>query len=556
MDFTYVCGTKVDSITKGTESITYGYDGKLVTSETMAGILNQLLGYTYNNDFNLTGLTYAGDTTSYLYDNDGLLTGAGSFTITRNAGNGLPESVTGGALSLTRGFNGYGEVEGQDFTVSGQNLTSWNLIRDNNGRITNKSETVGGTSSDYIYTYDAMGRLLTVTKDSTMVEEYQYDANGTRNYEMNTLRGIAGRSFTYSDEDHLLTVGSTTYQYNLDGFLTTKTEGTDITTYDYSSRGELLSVTLPDNRIIEYVHDPLGRRIAKKVNGTITEKYLWQGLTRLLAVYDGSDSLVQCFEYADGRIPVAMISGGSTYYLTYDQVSSLRVVADASGNVIKRIDYDSFGNIIGNTNPSFEVPFGFAGGLHDRDTGLVRFGLRDYDPDVGRWTAKDPYSLRGGDTDLYGYCLSDPVNLIDPNGQVGIAGAIIGATAGAYGGFLSGIQSGNVWTGIAAGAVGGIAGGLVGIAFPQLGEVIGGIVGGMIGGASGGATGKALRSPCASLGDISWAAGKGLGIGAVAGVIGGGVVGSAATIGATGPAVRVASAMITAPISWGMRMVW
>jgi RHS repeat-associated protein len=37
----------------------------------------------------------------------------------------------------------------------------------------------------------------------------------------------------------------------------------------------------------------------------------------------------------------------------------------------------------------FTVPFGFAGGLQDKDTGLVRFGYRDYDPDVGRWTAKE-----------------------------------------------------------------------------------------------------------------------------------------------------------------------
>ena len=218
---------------------------------------------------------------------------------------------------------------------------------------------------------------------------------------------------TYSDEDHLLTAGNATYQYNVDGFLTTKTQGADITTYDYSSRGELLGVTLPDSTNIEYVHDPLGRRIAKVVNGSITERYLWQSLTRLLAVYDGSDNLLVRFEYADARMPVAMTKGGSTYYLTYDQVGSLRVVADASGNVVKLIEYDSFGNIINDSNPAFEIPFGFAGGLQDRDTCLVRFGYRDYDPDTGRWTAKDPILFKGGDTDLYGYCLNDPINWVD-----------------------------------------------------------------------------------------------------------------------------------------------
>jgi len=418
IDLTYLCGTKVGSISKETESITYGYDGKLVTSETLSGTLNQSLSYGYNNDFNMNSFTYAGDTHMYSYDDDGLLTGAGGFAIFRNAGNGLPEAVTGGALNLNRTFNGYGEVDAQDFTVSGSSLTSWNLARDDNGRITQKTETVNGDMSNYIYTYDPMGRLLTVTKDSTLAEEYQYGMNGTRTHEMNALRGISGRTFDYSDEDHLLTAGGATYQYNVDGFLTTKTDGADVTTYNYSSRGELLGVTLPDGTNIEYIHDPIGRRVAKLVNGVTTEKYLWQGFTRLLAVYDGSDNLIMRFEYADGRMPVAMTKGGATYYLTYDQVGSLRVVANASGTAIKRIDYDSFGNIINDTNPSSTIPFGFAGGLQDIDTKLVRFGFRDYDPDVGRWTAKDPILFAAGDVDLYGYCVSDPITLVDASGML------------------------------------------------------------------------------------------------------------------------------------------
>ena len=239
-----------------------------------------------------------------------------------------------------------------------------------------------------------------------------------------------------------------------------------------------MSVTLSDGRIIEYVHDPLGRRIAKKVNGAITEKYLWQGLTRLLAIYDGSDNLLMRFEYVDGRMPITMTKGGSTYYLTYDQVGSLRVVADVSGNVIKRIDYDSFGNIIEDTDPTFEVPFGFAGGLHDRDTGLVRFGYRDYDPDIGRWTAKDPILFAGGDTDLYGYCLSDPINLIDPTGE--IFSTIIGAVAGASSGFISGLERGNIAAGILGGIAGGVTGALVGTINPLAGGAAGGAIGGAI----------------------------------------------------------------------------
>jgi len=94
----------------------------------------------------------------------------------------------------------------------------------------------------------------------------------------------------------------------------------------------------------------------------------------------------------------------------------LRVITDVNGTVVKRIDYDAFGNIITDSNPSFEIPFGFAGGLHDRDTGLVRFGFRDYDSETGRWTAKDPIMFLSGQTDVYGYTFSDPVNFVDPEG--------------------------------------------------------------------------------------------------------------------------------------------
>jgi RHS repeat-associated protein len=153
------------------------------------------------------------------------------------------------------------------------------------------------------------------------------------------------------------------------------------------------------------------------VNGTIVEKYLWKDAITLLAVYDGSDNLVTRFNYGDDRLPLSMTHNGSTYYLLVDPIGSLRAVTDASGNLIKRVDYDTFGNIIVDTNPALSVPFGFAGGLQDRTTGLVRFGARDYDPAIGRWIAQDPIDFAGGDTNLYGYVMNDPVNWVDPEGR-------------------------------------------------------------------------------------------------------------------------------------------
>ena len=65
----------------------------------------------------------------------------------------------------------------------------------------------------------------------------------------------------------------------------------------------------------------------------------------------------------------------------------------------------------------------------------MRFGVRDYDAEVGRWTAVDPILFAGGDTNLYGYVENNPVNLIDPYGlatfSIGIGGAFQQTAAGA-----------------------------------------------------------------------------------------------------------------------------
>lgn len=87
-------------------------------------------------------------------------------------------------------------------------------------------------------------------------------------------------------------------------------------------------------------------------------------MTRLLALYDGSDNLLMRFDYIGSRMPIAMTKEGVTSYLIYDQVGSLRMVADTSGNVVKKTEYDASSNIIEDSNPALHVAFGFAGGQH------------------------------------------------------------------------------------------------------------------------------------------------------------------------------------------------
>jgi RHS repeat-associated protein len=100
------------------------------------------------------------------------------------------------------------------------------------------------------------------------------------------------------------------------------------------------------------------------------------------------------------------------------------VVDVATGAIVQELGYDAWGRVLVDTAPGTQ-PFGFAGGLYDAETGLVRFGVRDYDAEVGRWTAKDPVEFQ--DTaNLYEYVRSNPVNLFDPSGEDTLVGILVG----------------------------------------------------------------------------------------------------------------------------------
>src|SRR5262249_6552833 len=156
----------------------------------------------------------------------------------------------------------------------------------------------------------------------------------------------------------------------------------------YDAMGNLRAVTLPGMQL-DYIIDGANRRIGKKVNGALVQTFLYEGISPI-AELDTNNNLVSRFVYGSRNVPEYMLKSGNTYRIISDHLGSPRLVIDvSSGTVAQRMDYDEFGNVLTDTNPGFQ-PFGFAGGLYDRDIGLVLFGARDYDPATGRWTVKDP----------------------------------------------------------------------------------------------------------------------------------------------------------------------
>ncbi|MFW5500728.1 MULTISPECIES: RHS repeat domain-containing protein [unclassified Maridesulfovibrio] len=298
------------------------------------------------------------------------------------------------------------------FTVPGMEepFSVLATARDEDGRIVEKLCSLEPKDHHVHYDYDAGGRLCAVWKDERLIEEYKYGKQGERYFGSTPQTGQC--RFTYGPGLRLERAGEVKYSYDGDGRLVMKQDGLDVTNYEYHHSGQLQQVNLPDGRRISYVIDPQGRRMAKSVNGKVMENYSWHDFTTL-AVAAFEDGSRMEFAYDEEGDPVVMRYNEKVYFLASDQVGTIYMVANKDGHEVKRIIRDSFGNLIVDTNERMNIPVGFAGGLYDRDTGLVHFGHREYDPSCGRFITPDRIGIEGGDVDVYGYCHDDPVNFVD-----------------------------------------------------------------------------------------------------------------------------------------------
>ena len=305
------------------------------------------------------------------------------------------------------------------FAVAGMQdpYATLTTARDGDGRIVEKLLNLGTIYHHVQYDYDEGGRLSRVFNEGNVIESYEYGKFGERLFADTVSFGE--RQYIYDKSLKLIQAGEVKYYYDAKGRLVLKQDNGQITKYSYLPNGALHKAQLPDGRIIEYHFDSEGMRIAKSVNGTVAEKYLWKDFTTLEAVADGAARNVKVFAYDDEGDPVAMIYNDKMYYFASDQVGSIYMVADGNGNKVEQIICDSFGNLIVDTDGTIDIPLGFAAGLLDKDTGLVHFGYREYDPEIGRFTTPDPIGLAGGDVDVYGYCWDDPNNFVDRDGLKG-----------------------------------------------------------------------------------------------------------------------------------------
>lgn len=353
-----------------------------------------------------------------LCDDDELLTAAGAVTLDRSTLTGWIETVTVGDIEETLGYDDFGAVESSEVIYDGTtSLFEYTLARDELGRITEQTESVeGNTPVVWSYQYDERGRLSRVDRGMLYVE-YDYDANGNR-LSVAVMGGMPTEA-TYDEQDRIESYGSIEFEHGAAGEIIEKRyDEFDAREYEFDALGNLLRVTLPDSTEISYDYDARGRLIARYVDEAFDKGWLWQDQLNPVAEVDEEGEVTARYVYGSrGHVPDYVVTGGETYRIITDYRGSVRMVVDDEGDVVETIEYGPWGEIFAQSGTALQS-FGFAGGMWDRDTDLVRFGARWYDPEIGRWIMKDPIGFAGRQANLYVYTYNDPVDFIDPSGAI------------------------------------------------------------------------------------------------------------------------------------------
>ncbi len=143
-----------------------------------------------------------------------------------------------------------------------------------------------------------------------------------------------------------------------------------------------------------------------------------------------------CGMLINERLP----NSGGKYYSLFDGQGSVVGLTDSNGNEVNAYDYDPYGVILNTATNPVANPFQYEGGYFESSTGLVKFGTRYYNPNLGRWTQQDPTAGSLGNPDTlnrYLYVSDDPANQVDPTGRYSIycLGAFAWTLFGSIGAF-------------------------------------------------------------------------------------------------------------------------
>ncbi|MEK4046824.1 RHS repeat-associated core domain-containing protein [Paenibacillus sp. FSL H8-0048] len=268
-------------------------------------------------------------------------------------------------------------------------LTAYSYSYDNNGnRVAVSESRNGGGAQTTNYGYDALNRLISISRPDGGQTTYTYDVRGNRLTLSDTSTvslDSADTSYTYDLQNTLTSVtkggASTSFQYYADGMRSIKTKDNTQTQVNYNFQGQVISEEkIVNGQFVEQANFVRGDRVLVKKDKKSTKDYYY--------LYNGHGDVVQ--------------------------------IVDTSGTVMNNYAYDEWGNItsqVEKTSNSFK----YTGEVYDEETGLYYLRARYYDPSMGRFLNEDTYEgqiTNPLSLNLYTYVHNNPLRYSDPSGNM------------------------------------------------------------------------------------------------------------------------------------------
>jgi RHS repeat-associated protein len=375
------------------DTITYGYDklGRCV-STAINGVAS---ASTFDAIGRITRATNALGTFNYTYD------GSSARTVSQTYPNGQRTEWQYGSelqdMLLERITNLIGAG------AASSNISQFIFGHEApTGRIATWSQQSGTqTPAIYSFGYDAVDQLTSaiVSQGGSVLHTftYSYDPVGNR---LSEQIDDATRHFSYNALNELTSSGVTSVGVGA--------------SYEWDAEQRLISIT-SGNKNTKFAYDGLGRCV---------------GINQLVGDSEVSNRrFVWCdSDICEERTPSGIVAkryfrqgmqleaGPTTgmFFYTRDHLGSIREVSDSSGVIRTRYTYDPFGRRA-RLEGDLETDFGFAGMFWATEVGLNLTWFRAYEPEIGRWSSRDPiaYAEEDQGPNLYAYGRNDPSNRID-----------------------------------------------------------------------------------------------------------------------------------------------
>jgi RHS repeat-associated protein len=437
VSFTYTPDGQRQTVTDARGTTTYGYDmrhrlAKLVYPDGRA------LTYGYDAHGNRTSLTAKVGaqslTTSTAYDADSrpnrVTDPLGRVTsVAYDAGGNRVSLASPNSTQTTYAYDARNRLLNEvtrTTDASPVTIQSYQYTLDVGGRRTQVTEADGTVRA---YGYDGIDRLTseTVTGSLSYDKTFTYDGVGNRLTQVTTGSGAASVSYGYDNRDRLTSENDTTYQYDANGNVTSKS-GEATYTWDFENR--LAQVAMNDGAVVSHVYDADGNRMQTSVTpsgGTpsVTNFLVDTSgdLSQVAADSDSGGGLIALYvRNGDELLAVMRPAPGNAWTTSYvhgDGLGSVRVLTDEAGTSIDSRAYQAFGakNVEAGNDP---LSYGFAGEPFDETSMLAYHRARWLDARVGRFAGMDPADIdseRPITLNRYVYASNRPTNNVDPSGH-------------------------------------------------------------------------------------------------------------------------------------------